>query len=177
MSKQAVKRGGKQHTEYLHDLMSKEEEREHQNWWRSRQYVLDAVTIALGQMLEEDYGWEPEKIYEAQRIFNRRYTETELEVAYMTTNEEDEDVLNKNKVGVMWVTKEKVDRVLKQYVAPEDFTPFDDRYADCPEQPFTAKDEMIINQRRIIDRLDEQIIKLKGQLKLRKVQAAIGNKR
>ena len=170
MSKKAVKRGGKQHTEYLHDLMSKEEEREHQNWWRSRQYVLDAVTIALGQMLEEDYGWELEKIYEAQRIFNRRYIETELEVAYMTTNEKDEDVLNKNKVGVMWVTQEKIDRAIQQYVAPENFVPFEKRYYDCQEQPFTAKDEMIINQRRIIDRLDDQIIKLKGQLKLRKVQ-------
>lgn len=170
MSKKAVKRRGKQHTEYLHDLMSKEEEREHQNWWRSRQYVLDAVTIALGQMLEEDYGWELEKIYEAQRIFNRRYIETELEVAYMTTNEKDEDVLNKNKVGVMWVTQEKIDRAIQQYVAPENFVPFEKRYYDCQEQPFTAKDEMIINQRRIIDRLDDQIIKLKGQLKLRKVQ-------
>lgn len=170
MSKQGVKRGGKQHTEYLHDLMSKEEDREHQIWWRSRQYVLDSVCIAMGQMLEEDYGWEQEQIFEAQRRFYKRYIATELEVAYMTASEKDEDVLNKNKVGVMWVTKEKVDRILQQYIAPENFATFDERYSDCPEQPFTAKDEMIINQRRIIDRLDDQIIKLKGQLKLRKVQ-------
>lgn len=171
MSKrQGVKRGTDAHNAYIKDVMAQEERREHQHWWRSRQLVLDCVVIAIGELLTEDLGLDQEKVFEMERKFSKRYMDIERNVAYEVTGESDEDVLNKNKVGSLWMSKSKIDRLIKEYVAPEDFVEFDQRYDECREQPYTGKDEIILSLKRLIDKKNDEIVKLKGTIKLLKVK-------
>lgn len=167
-SKKGVKRGSASHTDYLRGVMAQEEAREHQLWWRSRQYVLDCVTIALGDLVTEDL--ERDDVQDIESKFYNHYLAVEKDVAYMTTDESAEEALNRDKVGAIWMTKTTVDRLIQQYVSPEEFLPFDERYNECREQPYTGKDDIIVNQRKAIDKLNDEITKLKGQIKLMKVK-------
>jgi len=130
--------------------------------------VLDGVTIALGELITDDLG--REDVYELQRKFCERYLKIEREIAYEVSGEADEMALNRDKVGSLWVSMSKIDRLIKEYVAPEDFKPFDERYDENKAQPYTSKDEIILNLKRIIDKRDDEITKLKGQIKLMKVK-------
>ena len=112
-----------------------------------------------------------EDVQEIERKFYDHYLAIEMDIAVMTTNESAEEAQNKDKVGAIWMSKETIDKLIKQYVAPEDFLPFDERYDECREQPLTSKDMIIVNQRKTIDKLNDDITKLKGQIKLMKVKA------
>ena len=171
MSKrQGVKRGTGAHNSYISNVLAQEEQREHQHWWRSRQLVLDCVVIALGEMLTDDMQLEQEKVYELERKFSDKYMNIERNVAYEVGGEAVEDALNKNKVGSLWMSKAKIDRLIREYVAPEDFQEFDERYDECKAQPYTGKDEIILQLKRIIDKKNDEIVRLKGQIKLLKVK-------
>ena len=166
--KQGVKRGSKAHNQYIATVMASEEAREHQHWWRSRQLVLDGVTIALGELLTEDLG--REDVYEFERKFCQRYLNIEREIAYQVSGEADENAINKDKVGSLWVSMAKIDRLIQEYVSPDDFKPFDDRYDENKAQPYTGKDDIILSLKRVIAKRDDEIVKLKGQIKLLKVK-------
>ena len=168
MKKNGVKRGSKAHNQYLADVIASEERREHQHWWRSRQLVLDGVCIALGELVTEDLG--RDDVYEIERKFSDRYMETERSIAYTVGAEADEAARNKEKVGSIWCSQEQIDRALREYIAPEDFQPFEVRYDECRVQPLTNKDETILALKRLLDKRDDEIIKLKGQIKLLKVK-------
>ena len=168
MKKQGVKRGSAAHNQYLASVIASEEAREHQHWWRSRQLVLDGVVIALGELLSE--SMEQEEVFEMQRKFSKRYLDTEREIAYTVGAEADEAARNKEKVGSIWCSSEMIDRTIKQYVSPEDFVPFDQRYDECRAQPLTNKDETILSLQRLVQKRDDEIVKLKGQIKLLKVK-------
>ena len=166
--KQGVKRGSKAHNQYIASVMASEEAREHQHWWRSRQLVLDGVTIALGELLTEDLG--REDVYELERKFCQRYLNIEREIAYQVSGEADENAINKDKVGSLWVSMAKIDRLIQEYVSPSDFRPFDTRYDENRAQPYTGKDDIILSLKRVIAKRDDEIVKLKGQIKLLKVK-------
>lgn len=168
MKKQGVKRGTAAHNDYLRGVIAQEEKREHQHWWRSRQLVLDCVTIALGELITEDLG--RDDVFDLERKFCERYIRIERDVAYEVSGEADETALNRDKVGSLWVSMSKIDRLIQEYVSPEDFKSFDDRYDENKAQPYTSKDEIILNLKRIIDKRDDEITKLKGQIKLMKVK-------
>lgn len=168
MKKHGVKRGSPAHNKYLASVIASEEAREHQHWWRSRQLVLDAVVISLGELITEDMG--RDDCFEMQRKFAQRYLNTEREIAYTVGAEADEAAKNKEKVGSIWCSSAQIDRAIQQYVAPEDFEPFDVRYDECREQPLTTKDETILALQRLVQKRDDEIVKLKGQIKLLKVK-------
>lgn len=168
MKKQGVKRGSAAHNQYLANVIASEEAREHQHWWRSRQLVLDAVVIALGELLSE--SMEQEEVFEMQRKFSKHYLDTEREIAYTVGAEADEAARNKEKVGSIWCSSEMIDRAIKQYVSPEDFVPFDQRYDEYRVQPLTNKDETILSLQRLVKKREDEITKLKGQIKLMKVK-------
>lgn len=163
-----VKRGSAAHSQYLAAMVASEEKREHQHWWRSRQLVLDAVCIALGELVTEDLG--RDDVFEIERKFYTRYINTERDIAYTVGRESDEAARNKEKVGSIWCSQEQIDRALQQYVAPEDFLPFDERYNECRAQPLTNKDETILALQRLVDKKDDEITRLKSQIKLMKVK-------
>ena len=167
MKKKGVKRGGKEHNAYVSALVKGEEEKEHQYWWRSRQYVLDCVIIALGQLFEDEMG--REDFRELIHHFSDLYTAIEIEVANEIGREKDEEILNKDKIGSIWVSTNKLDKMIQQYVLPEDFFPYEQRYYECQTQPMTLKDDVILSQRRVIQKKDDEIMKLKSQLKLQKI--------
>lgn len=168
MKKKGVKRGTAVHTEYLRNVIAKEEQREHQHWWRSRQLVLDCVIIALGELLTEDMN--REDVFDLVRKFCERYRRIERDVAYQVSGEAAEQTRNRDKVGSLWVSMDKIDRLMQEYVSPEDFRPFDERYDENQAQPYTSKDEIILSLKRLIDKRDDEITKLKGQIKLMKVK-------
>ena len=168
MKKQGVKRGSAAHNQYLASVVASEEAREHQHWWRSRQLVLDGAVIALGEILSESMS--QDEVFEMQRKFATHYLDTEREIAYTVGAEADEAARNKEKVGSIWCSSEMIDRTIKQYVSPEDFVPFDQRYDECRAQPLTNKDETILSLQRLVQKRDDEIVKLKGQIKLLKVK-------
>lgn len=168
MKKHGVKRGSAVHSQYLAAMVASEEKREHQHWWRSRQLVLDAVCIALGELVTEDLG--RDDVYELERKFAKRYMDTEREIAYTVGAEADEAARNKEKVGSIWCSQEQIDRVLQQYIDPADFEPFDVRYDECRAQPLTNKDETILALQRLVNKKDDEITRLKGQIRLLKVK-------
>lgn len=168
MKKQGIKRGSPAHNKYLAEVIASEEAREHQHWWRSRQLVLDAVVIALGELITEDMG--REDVFEMERKFAKRYLDTEREIAYTVGAESDEAARNKEKVGSIWCSSAQIDRAIQQYVSPEDFEPFDVRYDEYRIQPMTNKDETISALQRLVQKRDDEIVKLKGQIKLLKVK-------
>lgn len=164
-SKNAVKRGSAGHKQYLAEMMELEDKRDNQIWWRNRQFVLDSVTIALGELLDELQMESPELF---QRKFCKKYLEVEREVSLMTHNEYAESAINRDKVGSIWASKDKVDRLIKQYIYPEDFVPFDARYDR--EQPYVGKDQIILSQRQTIEKLEDEITRLKGQIRLMRIK-------
>ena len=166
--KQGVKRGSKAHNQYLASVVASEERREHQHWWRSRQLVLDGVTIALGELITEDLG--REDVFDLERKFCKRYLKIEREIAYQVSGEADETAINKDKVGSLWVSMAKIDRLIQDYVSPDDFKPFDERYDENKAQPYTGKDDIILSLKRLIEKRDDEITRLKGQIKLMKVK-------
>lgn len=168
MKKQGIKRGSPAHNQYLKSVVAQEEAREHQHWWRSRQLVLDAVVIALGELITEDMG--RDDVFEMQRKFSKRYLDTERSIAYAVGEEVDEAARNKEKVGSIWCSSAQIDRAIKEYVAPEDFEPFDVRYDEYRVQPLTSKDEIILKLQKLVQKRDDEIVKLKGQIKLLKVK-------
>ena len=85
---------------------------------------------------------------------------------------EEEEAMNKDKIGRIWGSKALIDRLLKQYIAPEDFVPFDERYDR--EQAYDGKDQLIISLQKLVAKRDDEIVKLKGQIKL--IKAAKGVK-
>ena len=169
MSKRGVKRGGAEHNLYLAAKNALEEQRELNYWWLNRQFVLDVVVISLGQLCEE-MGKTTEEIYDIEDRFSDLYLENEHDIAYAVAGEADEEYISRDKVGMTWVSKSKVDRVLKEYVRPEEFKSYDERFYDSPPQPYTAKDAIIAAQNRVIQKRDDEIVKLKGQIKLLKVK-------
>lgn len=170
MKKQGVKRGSPAHNQYLASVIASEEAREHQHWWRSRQLVLDAVCIALGELITEDMGKDRDYVFEMERKFSKRYMDTERSIAYTVGAEADEAARNKEKVGSIWCSSAQIDRALQEYIAPEDFEKFDVRYDECRVQPLTNKDETILALQRLVQKRDDEIVKLKGQIKLLKVK-------
>lgn len=167
MKKQGVKRGDSVHRNYVASVIASEEAREHQHWWRSRQLVLDCMTIAFGQLVTEDL--EREDVFELQRKLTDRYMKLEHDVAYAVTDESAEAAMNKDKVGSIWCSMDAIDRMIKEYVAPEDFLAFDDRYNENRVQPLTNKDETILALQRLVRKRDDEITRLKSQLKLQKI--------
>ena len=167
MKRHGVKRGSKTHNQYLADVIASEERREHQHWWRSRQLVLDGVCIALGQLVTEDLG--RDDVYEIERKFYQRYMQIEHDIAYTVTDESQEAAKNKEKVGSLWCSMDQIDRALKEYIAPEDFLPFDTRYDECRAQPYTNKDETILALQHLVKKREDEITKLKAQMKLQKI--------
>lgn len=167
MKRQGVKRGSASHSKYIEKIVASEEMRDHQHWWRSRQLVLDAVCIALGELVTEDL--QRDDVFELERKFSKRYMDTEREIAYAVGKEADEASKNKDKVGSIWVSQEQIDRALQQYISPDDFQPFDIRYNECRAQPLTNKDEVILALQRLVKKREDEIVKLKGQIKLMKV--------
>lgn len=166
--KQGVKRGSKAHNQYLASVVASEEAREHQHWWRSRQLVLDCATIALGQLVTEYLN--SQDVHEIERQFSKRYIQIEHDIAYAVTDESREAARNKDKVGSIWCSTDAIDRMIKEYVAEEDFLPFDERYNECRVQPLTNKDETILALQRLVQKRDDEIVKLKSQIKLMKVK-------
>lgn len=167
MKKQGVKRGSKQHRQYISALSTLEEEKEHRYWWRSRQYVLDCVVIALGQLFEDEM--EREDFRELIHRFSELYIEIEREIAFEVGREADEEAMNRDKIGSIWASTSKLDRMIQQYVLPEDFSPYEERYDEYKAQPMTMKDEVIMSLKRVIDKKDDEITKLKSQMKLMKI--------
>ena len=96
--------------------------------------------------------------------------QVERDIAYTVGAEADEAARNKEKVGSIWCSQEQIDRALREYIDPENFVPFDIRYDECRVQPLTNKDETILALKRLLDKRDDEIIKLKGQIKLLKVK-------
>ena len=168
MSKQGVKRGTTAHNMYLAQKSAVEEQKGRDYWWLNRQFVLDAVVIALGDMMAEEN--EPEQIWDFMDKFSTAYLKVENDIAYEVAGEADEEAMNRDKVGSSWVAKERVDRLLSQYVRPEEFKPFDERYYDAPHISYTMKDSIIYSLKRVVQKKDDEITKLKGQIKLMKVK-------
>lgn len=81
----------------------------------TRVWVLDIVTITLGQM-----GFTPEDL----EHFRDEYMKTELDYA-----EEINLDYNENHDKRLDYAADKIDRVLKQYVSDDMFVPFDERHA------------------------------------------------
>ena len=162
-----MKRGDASHRGYVAHRIASEEAREHQHWWRSRQLVLDGVCIALGELVTEDLG--REDVFEIERKFYDRYIKIERNIADTVGEEADEAAKNKDKVGSIWCSCEQIDRLLQEYIAPEDFLPFDQRYYECREQPLTNKDMTILALQRLVKKREDEITKLKAQIRLQKI--------
>lgn len=169
MGKQAVKRGDTTHNLYLAKRSAAEEAQGRNYWWVNRQFVLDAAVIAIGDMMEAD-GKSLEEIWDYMDKFSTAYLQVEHDIAYEVGGEADEEAMNRDKVGSSWVAKEKVDRLLKQYVRPDEFKTFDERYYDTPNLPYTMKDSLIYSLKRVVAKRDDEITKLKGQIKLLKIK-------
>lgn len=167
MKNQGIKRGSKQHRQYISTLSNIEEEKEHRYWWRSRQYVLDCVVIALGQLFEDEL--KREDFRELIHQFSELYIDIEKEIAFEVGREADEEALNRDKIGSIWASTSKLDKLIQQYVLPEDFYPYEKRYDEYKVQPMTMKDELIMSLKRVIDNKDDEITKLKSQIKLMKI--------
>lgn len=167
MSGRGVKRGGQAHNVYLARKAAAEEEREHDHWWSCRQFCLDTVVISLGQMLEETMS--QEEIYDFMDKFSDVYLETERDIATVVSEEADEENRAKDKIGATWISKDRVDKALKQYVRPEEFCDFDKRYFEMPPPWYTTKDMMILSLKNLLQKKDDEITKLKAQLKLQKI--------
>lgn len=172
MSK-AVKRGGKEHNIYLAKKSAAEEELGRNYWWVNRQFVLDSTVIAIGDMMEAD-GKSFEEIWDFMDKFSVAYLQVEHDIAYEVGGEADEEAMNRDKVGSSWVAKDKVDRLLKQYVRPEEFKTFRERYDEIPLLPYTMKDSLIASLQRLVGKKDDEITKLKGQIKLMKIKRGEG---
>lgn len=171
MKAKGIKRGSKEHTSYIAQIEASSEARENTVWWRSRQFVLDNALIALGQMMDEQ-GNTPDAVASFLKLFNKTYSQVEHDIAYNVHGEVEEEAMNKDKIGRIWGSKALIDRLLKQYIAPEDFVPFDERYER--EQAYDGKDQLIISLQKLVAKRDDEIVKLKGQIKL--IKAAKGVK-
>ena len=83
-----------------------------------RQLAIDIACICLGELGFSDWG-----------KFRDLYEKTEYEYACIVTNEADEERKNRDKVGAIWVSKDKLDKALEAAVGSEFFCKFDERYA------------------------------------------------
>lgn len=164
----AVKRGDQTHNRYLAQKAAAQEQRELNYWWLNRQFVLDGMLIALGSILEETMT--TEEIYDFMDKLSDAYMQVEHDIALSVSEEANEENLHRDKVGMTWVSKEQVDRLLRQYVRPEEFKSFDERFYDVAPQPYTAKDLLIVSLQKTVAKRDDEIVKLKGQIKLLKVK-------
>jgi len=78
-----------------------------------RMQTLDKVTITLGRM-----GFTPDQLVE----FQEKFLETEHD--YIT------EVINDGKDDKeIWYAKKKIDDALREYVRPDMFVPYDERYS------------------------------------------------
>lgn len=157
MAVRSVKRGSTEHKDYMSKMIMAEEEREHRLRFRARQMTLDVATITLGEM-----GFTEEQFKKFRNLFEK----TENEVAHLVVNESEEEIRNKDAVCGIWVSKDRIDRAIHAAVGDELFCPFDDRYDDCKIEPYQGKDELIQAMKRILDKKDDEIVKLKAQIKL-----------
>lgn len=167
MSARGVKRGGQAHNIYLARKAAAEEEREHDHWWSCRQFCLDAMVISLGQMLEETMS--QEEIWDFMDKISDIYLETERDIATVVAGEADEENRQRDKIGMTWVSKDRIDKALKEYVRPDEFKTFDERYFEMPPPWYTNKDGMILSLKNLCQKKDDEITKLKAQLKLQKL--------
>lgn len=166
-----MKRGSKEHTSYIAQIEASTEARENTVWWRSRQFVLDGALIALGQLMDEQ-GNTPDAVASFLKLFNKTYCQVEHDIAYNVWDECAEESMNRDKIGRIWGSKALIDRLLKQYIGTDNFVPFDERYES--EQAYTGKDKFIIELQKLVEKKDDEIIKLKSQIKL--IKAAKGVK-
>lgn len=83
----------------------------------SRQFTLDAVTLALAELGFTDF----EK-------FRDMFEQIEYEIACKVTNEAKEERENHYKMRGLFDSKDKVDRALKDAVGEELFVPWEERY-------------------------------------------------
>lgn len=81
-----------------------------------RMQTLDKVTIALGRM-----GFTPEQLKE----FNDEYLKTEHDYCMEIINDASPDGNNDKDI---WYAKQKIDDALREYVSPDMFVPYDERY-------------------------------------------------
>lgn len=82
----------------------------------SRQFTLDAVTLALAELGFTDF----EK-------FRTTFENVEYEIAKQVTSESAEERANGDKIQNIWLSKEYVDRALKAAVG-DLFVPWEERY-------------------------------------------------
>ena len=163
-----VKRGTAAHNVYLAKKAAYEEQRELDHWWTCRQFCLDTMVISLGQMLEETMT--QEEIWDFMDKMSDIYLETERDIATVVAGEADEENRQRDKIGATWISKDRVDKALKQYVRPEEFKSFDERFFESPPPYYTSKDGMILSLKNLLNKREDEIVKLKGQIKLMKVK-------
>lgn len=161
MPNKPVKRGSAAHRDYVKRMIAAEEEREHQLRFRARQLTLDIATITLGEMNFTE---------EQMRHFRDTFEKVEHEIAHLVVNESIEEIKNRDAICGIWVSKDRIDKAVHAAVGDELFCPFDERYSESNQEPYNGKDEIIMALKRAVEKRDDEIIQLKAQIKLAKVQ-------
>lgn len=121
---------------------------------RTRRYVLDMVCIALGEL-----DWKPGSFEEFAVALN----EAELYFSNMIVDEHNDEKYDK--VGSIWVSKNRVDQAYREAVGDKHFYPFEVRYSDTYPEPTNTKDALILGLKDRIKKLEKGNDNLNSALK------------